>query len=83
MQIVNLYRYEDESGVVTITPTPKTETDTPSRLRLIADDGMILTDGHIKTPVVDITLDSLENWREVTEAEKEQAEKVTEIIGDE
>lgn len=80
MQIVNLYRYEDESGVVTITPTPKTETDTPSRLRLIADEGMILTDGNTKTPVVDITLDSADNWHEVTEEEKEQAEILGETM---
>ena len=72
MQIVNLYRYEHESGVVTITPTPKAETDTPSRLRLIADEGMILTDGNTKTPVVDIMPDDADNWHEVTEEEKEQ-----------
>jgi hypothetical protein len=69
MQKVNLYRYEDENGVVTITPTPRTETDTPSRLRLVADEGMILTDGNTETPVVDILPEQADNWHEITDAE--------------
>lgn len=69
MQRVDLYRYEDDNGVVTITPTPRTETDTPSRLRLVADEGMILTDGNTKTPVVDILPDSAENWHEIPDEE--------------
>ena len=69
MQIVNLYRYEDENGVVTITPNPRTETDEPSRLRLIADEGMILTDGNTKTPAKDVMLDEKDNWHEIPEVE--------------
>ena len=69
MQRVNLYRYEEENGVVTITPTPRTETDTPSRLRLVADEGMILTDDNTKTPVVDILPEEEPNWHEITDEE--------------
>lgn len=71
MQKVNLYRYEEENGVVTITPTPRTETDVPSRLRLVADEGMILTDGNTKTPVVDILPEEESNWHEITDEEAE------------
>ena len=69
MQTVNLYRYEDENGVVTITPNPRTETDIPSRLRLIADEFMILTDGNTKTPAKDVTLDEKDNWHEIPDEE--------------
>lgn len=64
MQKVDLYLYND-NGVVTITPTPRTETDTPSLLRLVADEGCILTNGTSETPVVDITLDEVDLWQEV------------------
>jgi hypothetical protein len=76
MQRVNLYRYEDENGVVTITPNPRTETDIPSRLRLVADEGMILTDGNTKTPVVDILPEEEGNWHEITDEEAEKMQKV-------
>lgn len=72
MQRVNLYRYEDENGVVTITPNPRTETDTPSRLRLVADEGMILTDGNTETPVVDILPEEESNWHEITDEDAEE-----------
>lgn len=69
MQKVKLYRYEEESGIVTITPNVRAETDTPSRLRLVADDGMILTDGSMNTPVVDIIFEEESNWHEITDEE--------------
>ena len=72
MQKVNLYRYEDENGVVTITPTPRTETDTPSRLRLVADKGMLLTDGNTETPVVDILPEEASNWHEIPDEQAEE-----------
>lgn len=51
---------------------------------LKADEGFYLTNGETFASVVYLgKTDSLENWHEVTEAEKEQAEKETEIIGDE
>ena len=69
MQTVNLYLYNDENGVVTITPNPRAETDEPSRLRLIADEGMILTDGNTQTPAKDVMLDEKDNWHEISEVE--------------
>lgn len=65
MQKVNLYRYEESNGTVTITPTPRAETDTPSRVRLIADENAILTDGITETIAVDVMLDEVDKWTEV------------------
>lgn len=78
MQKVDLYLYNEDNGVVTITPTPRTETDTPSRLRLVADEGMILTDGTTKTPVVDILPDSADNWHEIPDEEAQALQEVNE-----
>ena len=67
MQIVNLYRYE-ENGTVIITPNQRSETDQPSRYRLIADEGATLTDGTTETEVIDIMLEDVEKWQEVITA---------------
>lgn len=72
MQKVNLYRYE-ENGKVTITPTPRAETDTPSRMRLIADENCILTDDTTETPAVDVMLEDVDKWHEIN-AETEATE---------
>lgn len=69
MQKVNLYRYE-ENGTVIITPNARSETDTPSRMRLIADENAILTNGTIETPAVDVMLDDVDKWHEIGGAEE-------------
>lgn len=68
MQKVNLYRYEDKNGRVTVTPNARAETDTPSRMRLIADEGHILTNGTTETTAIDVMLDEVDFWSENTEA---------------
>lgn len=69
MQIIDLYRYEDK-GTVVITPTPRAETDTPSRMRLIADENTMLTDGTTETEVIDVMLDEVDKWTEIGGAEE-------------
>ena len=69
MQKVNLYRYE-ENGTVIITPNARAETDTPSRMRLIADENAILTNGTTETPAVDVTLDEVDKWKEIGGADE-------------
>ena len=65
MQIVDLYRYE-ENGQVIITPNKRNDTDTPSRKRLIAEgENAFLTNGEIETPAVDVMLNEVELWTEV------------------
>ena len=56
--------------MVTITPNKRNETDTPSRMRLIADENAILTDGTTETPAVDIMLEDVDKWHEIGGAEE-------------
>jgi hypothetical protein len=72
MRKVNLYRYEETDKVI-ITPNRRNETDTPSRMRLIADENCILTDGTTETEVIDVMLDEVDKWHEIN-AETEVAE---------
>lgn len=69
MQIVNLYRYE-ENGTVIITPNKRNEADEPSRARLVADEGAILTNGTTETAVIDVMLDEVEQWHEIGSADE-------------
>jgi hypothetical protein len=64
MQIIDLYRYE-ENGTVIISPNKRNETDIPSRARLVADEGAILTNSTTETEVVDVMLDEVEQWHEI------------------
>jgi hypothetical protein len=64
MQKVDLYKYE-ENGKVTVTPNKRNETDTPNRMRLIADENCILTDGTTETEVIDVMLDEVDKWTEI------------------
>ena len=69
MQKVDLYRYEENSTVI-ITPNARAETDTPSRMRLIADENCILTDGTTETEVIDVMLDEVDKWQEIGGADE-------------
>ena len=79
MQKVNLYRYE-ENGVVIITPNKRNEADTPSRMRLIADENCILSNGTTETIAVDILLEEVGLWREITETPTENEATETDYI---
>lgn len=68
MQKINLYRYEI-NGRVTITPNQKNEQDLPSRLRLIADEGYVLTNGELSVPARDVLLEEVDLWSEVVQEE--------------
>lgn len=70
MQTINLYRYEEPNGMVTITPNRRNETDTPSRMRLIADENCTLTNGTTETPAVDVMLDEVDKWQEIGSADE-------------
>ena len=70
MQKVDLYRYEENNGMVTITPNKRNKTDEPSRMRLIADENAILTDGTTETPAVDVMLDEVDKWTEIGGADE-------------
>lgn len=61
MQIVDLYRYERKPGKITTSPVkPDDDVDYSVIYRLIADEGMAITDGTLIVECVDTN--SLENW---------------------
>ena len=61
MQIVNLYRYEREPGKITTSPVkPDDGVDYSIIYRLIADEGMAITDGSSIVECVDTI--SSEGW---------------------
>ena len=64
MKVIDLYRYE-ENGTVIITPNKRNEADTPSRARLVADEGAVLVNGETEAEVIDVMLDEVELWTEV------------------
>lgn len=74
MRTVNLYRYEEDNGVVVITPNPRVETDIPYKARLIAEENAILTNGEVETPAVDISFAEVSSWSEKATEERNDIE---------
>ena len=64
MKIEKLYVYTGDNGVIT---TPVFLENVPSikKLRLIADDGKILTNGSIQVPTIVIPESKLDAWSEI------------------
>lgn len=68
MQIIPLYRYERKDGGITISPVKPEEAEYTVKYRLIADEGMTLTDGTVMMASVDV--DSEKGWSEVQAPEE-------------
>lgn len=62
MQIIKLYRYIRPDGGVTISPN-KPDVDYTEMVRLVADDGKILTNGSEETSCLDTA--NPEEWQEI------------------
>jgi hypothetical protein len=62
MQTINLYKYIREDGGVTVSPN-KPKCDYTEMLRLVADEGKVLTNGKVETPCRDV--ESVEGWSEI------------------
>lgn len=75
MQTITLYRYTRADGGITTSPV-KPDGEYTELYRLIADDGMALTDGVTVTTCTDT--DSPDAWTEITAPEEEQPETETE-----
>lgn len=65
MQQIELYRYVEQDGSITVTPIKRSDTDTVHKYRLIADDGKALTDGENVASVVDVSIDDVGKWTEI------------------
>lgn len=68
MQKITLYKYERETGRTTVSPVMPIDKEYTTMLRLVADDGMILVNGDIRTCCVDV--DSDDGWEEVVDADE-------------
>ena len=68
MQTINLYRYTRSDGGVTVS-TVQPDVEYMALYRLVADEGMILTDGTIKTSCVDTEDTSI--WFEIVDTTNE------------
>lgn len=73
MQTITLYKYTRENGGTTVSPI-KPECEHTEMVRLVADDGKILTNGEVVTSCVDT--DTAEGWWEI-DAPEEPADEVT------
>ena len=65
MKIEIIYRYKRNTGKITVSPKMPEDRPYTEVYRLIADDGMVLTNGEIQTPMIDV--DSTEGWTEIKE----------------
>lgn len=77
MKIETLYRYERNSGEITVSPQKPEDKEYTEMYRLIAGDGMILANGEIQTPCIDV--DSAEGWTEIDKPEEEEVYPVADI----
>lgn len=64
MQTITLYRYEREGGGYTVSPN-KPNTEYTITYRLVADEGMVLTNGEVQTTCIDT--DTPSEWTEIPE----------------
>lgn len=71
MQKITLYKYTREGGGVTVSPI-KPDTEYTEMLRLVADDGKVLTNGEITLPCKDV--ETVEGWEEIDDGENEATE---------
>lgn len=78
MQIVNLYKYENQDGSTTITPNRRNPDDEIYCYRLIADEGKLLKKGDVITPCIDTH--EVEGWIEIDDPDYEETDEKDEPI---
>ena len=69
MQTITLYRYTRPDGGMSTSPVKPDAADYTIKYRLIADEGMAMTDGDIITMCVDT--DTVNEWTEIEYSEEE------------
>ena len=72
MQTITLYRYSRADGGVSISPV-KPDADYTALVRLVADEGMVLTDGKNFTSCIDTTTPDV--WFEVADTDNAATEE--------
>lgn len=77
MQTIELYYYKD-AGKTTITPVKRSDNDPVYAYRLIAEEGMELTNGEDRVPCIDTH--TVEDWEEVPQDEEITADDLVEML---
>lgn len=68
MQKITLYKYIREDGGITVSPI-KPDAEYTEMLRLVADEGKVLTNGEIITTCTDV--ESADGWEEIDDVNAE------------
>ena len=79
MQIINLYRYTRPDGGITVS-TIQPDVEYTALFRLVADEGMALTDGTTTTSCVDTA--NMSTWSEIVDTQNENIQNNAEITAD-
>lgn len=77
MQIIPLYKYDRADGGITVSPV-KPECEYTEMFRIVADEGMVLTNGDISTSCTDV--ESLDEWEEVDGGEDVSGEELLHMV---
>jgi len=67
MEVKILYRYKRPDGGITVS-LDEPSVEYTKLHRIIADEGMVLTDGNITTPCKDV--ESIDGWAEIESSEE-------------
>lgn len=62
MTITTLYKYKKKRSTITSPKMPPEGTEYTTLSRIVADDGMGITDGETITTCVDVENDQVSNW---------------------
>ena len=74
MQTINLYKYTRLDGGTTISPV-KPDTEYTEMVRLVADEGKVLTNGKTFTICTDV--ESADGWSEVDDSNLPEGDEAT------
>ena len=77
MQTIPIYRYTRPDGGVSVSPI-KPDCECVEMFRLIADEGMTLTDGETIKSCVDT--DNADGWEEIVDSSDDSTEELTETM---
>ena len=70
MKIIPLYKYKRASGGITVSPIKPENTEYTNMVRIIADEGKLLTNGERQTPCADVY--TADGWTEIDKPEEEK-----------
>lgn len=73
MQTIPLYKYERETGGITVSPI-KPDCEYTEMYRLVADEGKALTNGNDITCCVDV--ESVDGWDEIDEPVEDEDSEI-------